>query len=112
MTKISIAFLAAVSLASFGCPKKNGGAESVGKLGDFKERMCACKDKTCSDKVSEDMARWGQEAAKSGADKAVVSEVDAKTLADITQEMTACMTRIMTEAGGTATPAAVTPPVT
>src|SRR5689334_16495901 len=46
MKKISIAFLAAVSLATFGC-KKKGGADVVAKMNEFKDRMCACKDKAC-----------------------------------------------------------------
>jgi hypothetical protein len=57
MKKISIAFLAALSLASFGCKKKGGGAEAVARMTEFKDRMCACKDKACVDKVNDDMTK-------------------------------------------------------
>jgi hypothetical protein len=100
MKKISIAFLAAMSLASFGC-KKKGAGEAIAKMAEFKDKMCACKDKACTEKVSEDMTKWSQEAAKAGGDKeAKVTEDDAKKMAVVTEEMTKCMTKIMTEAAG------------
>jgi hypothetical protein len=108
MKKISIAFLAAMSLASFGCPKKTGGGDAIAKMSEFKDRMCGCKDKTCSDKVSEDMLKWSQGAAKTGADKSAVNEDEAKKLAAVTEELTKCMTKIMSEAGGAG--AGATPP--
>ncbi|HEY0988304.1 MAG TPA: hypothetical protein VGD80_14675, partial [Kofleriaceae bacterium] len=103
MKKISIAFLAAVSLASFGCKKKGGGSDVVAKMGEFKERMCACKDKACSDKVTEDMGKWSQEQSKASADKeARPNEEDAKKMMAVSDEMNKCLQKILTEAAGAA----------
>ena len=55
---VAIAFLAAASLVSFAGCKKGGGSDAVAKMSDFKDKMCACKDKACVDQVSSDMARW------------------------------------------------------
>jgi hypothetical protein len=43
MNKLAIAFLAAASLASFGC-KKKGGGETVEAMKKYKTELCACKD--------------------------------------------------------------------
>lgn len=43
MNKLAIAFLAATSLASFGC-KKKGGGEAVEAMKKYKTELCACKD--------------------------------------------------------------------
>jgi hypothetical protein len=112
MKKISIAFLAAMSLASFGC-KKGGAGQAIAKMGEFKDKMCACKDKACTEKVTEEMTKWGQEQAKGGDKDAKVSEEDTKKMAAVTEEMTKCMTKIMTDAAGApggAPPAGGTPP--
>ncbi len=69
MTKLSIAFLAAVSIASFGCKKKGGAGEAMAKMGEFKDKMCACKDKKCADEVQDKMNKWSAENAKSAGDK-------------------------------------------
>ncbi len=69
MSKITIAFLAAVSIASFGCKKKGGAGEAMAKMGEFKDKMCACKDKKCADDVQDQMNKWSAENAKSAGDK-------------------------------------------
>ena len=107
MKKISIAFLAAMSIASFGC-KKKGGGDALAKMTEFKDKMCKCADKACTDKVTEEMTKWGQDMAKEAGDKpAAPSEDDAKKLASITEEMTKCMTKAMM--AGAPTPPAPTP---
>ena len=69
MSKLTIAFLAAVSIASFGCKKKGGAGEAMAKMGEFKDKMCACKDKKCADDVQDQMNKWSAENAKSAGDK-------------------------------------------
>jgi hypothetical protein len=103
MKKISIAFLAAMSLASFGCPNKKTAGDGIAKMTEFKDSMCACKDRACTERVTEEMTRWGQEQAKAGADKDVkMSEEDMKKSAALSEEMGKCMTKILTEAAGAA----------
>src|SRR5262249_35272780 len=98
MQKISIAFLAAVALASFGC-KKKGGGDLVAKYTEFKDRMCACKDKGCADKVNDDMRNWTQ---ANGDKEGKASEEDAKKMAAVSDELNKCMQKIMTDAAGAA----------
>jgi hypothetical protein len=101
MQKISIAFLAAMSLASFGCPKKSSSGDAVVKQTEFRDRMCACKDRACAEKVTEDLTRWGQEQAKASGDKIIkMSDDDIKKSTAVSGEMSACMTKILAEVGG------------
>jgi len=99
MSKLMFAFVATLSLASFGCKKKGGGAagEAVAKMEGFQKSMCDCKDKACADKVNEDMAKWGTEMAKTmGAAKDEKPDPDlAKKSADVMTKYTECMTKLM-----------------
>jgi hypothetical protein len=93
MEKASIALLAAVSLAVFGCHKHKDD-ESVARMTEFKNRMCACKDKACSDQVSNELSRWSQAQAKSDGDKAESPSEEDPRLEAVTDEMTRCMLRL------------------
>ena len=113
MNKITIAFLAAVSLASFGCKKKGGGAgEAMAKMGEFKDKMCACKDKGCADKVQDDMNKWSAENAKNAGDKPEKpDEATMKKMTEVGQAYGECMAKAMSGGGdmagsGSAAPAA------
>ncbi|HEY0482570.1 MAG TPA: hypothetical protein VGD37_33845 [Kofleriaceae bacterium] len=101
MNKIAIAFLAAASLASFGCKKKGGG--DMAAFEKHVDAVCACKDQACVDKENADYAKANPppsdpEAAKKMAEDPKAVEAG-KRLGD-------CMTKIMTAntppAGGTA----------
>jgi hypothetical protein len=98
MMKISIAFVAALSLAGFGCHKNNGDADKAGaiaKLTELKNKMCACTDKTCSDKVSAELAAWGQEHEKSDGDKpASPGDKDSEKLEALKEETASCLLKI------------------
>jgi hypothetical protein len=103
MTKLSIAFLAAVSIASFGCKKKGGAGEAMAKMSEFKDKMCACKDKKCADEVQDSMNKWSAENAKNAGDKA--EKPDEKTMKEMQEVGTKygeCMAKAM--GGGDATP--------
>ncbi|HEX8110972.1 MAG TPA: hypothetical protein VF516_24735, partial [Kofleriaceae bacterium] len=110
MTKISIAFLAAMSLAGFGCHKNKGDADKAGaiaKLTELKNKMCACKDKTCSDKVSAELAAWGQEYDKPDVDKpASPDEKDSEKLEALKEETASCLLKIEVPSGAGAPGAA------
>jgi hypothetical protein len=99
MNKLTISFVAAMSLLAFaGCKKKGGAAgEAVAKMEGFQKSMCDCKDKACADKVNEDMTKWGTEMAKTaGAAKDEKPDPDlAKKSADIMTKYTECMTKLM-----------------
>jgi hypothetical protein len=101
MNKLMIGFVAALSLASFGCKKKGGAGEAVAKMEEFQKKMCDCKDKACADKVNEEMTKWGTEMAKSAGkgDEKPDPEI-AKKSADIMTKYTECMTKLMMAGAG------------
>ena len=108
MTKLSIAFLAAVSVASFGCKKKGGAGEAMAKMTEFKDKMCACKDSKCATGVQEEMTKWSQEMAKNAGDKKPepMSEDDQKKYTEATTKMAECAQKAMSaDAGGGTAPA-------
>jgi hypothetical protein len=99
MKKMTIAFAAALALASFGgCKKKGGAGEAMAKMGEFKDKMCKCSDKACADKVTEEMTKWSQDMAKTADKEAKVSEEDTKKMQEVTEEFTKCATKAMTAA--------------
>jgi hypothetical protein len=106
MQKFMIAVVAAASLFTIGCKKKGGGGDTVAKMEEFQKKMCDCKDKACSDKVNEEMTKWGTEMAKTaGADKDAKPDPElAKKSADIMTKYTECMTKNMMAGAGSAEP--------
>lgn len=109
MTKISITFLAAMSLALSGCHKNKGDADQAGaiaKLTELKGKMCACKDKTCSDKVSDEYSRWSQAQAKSDGDKPGSPGEQDKQMEELTEELTQCLLKLEVPSKGSAAEAA------
>lgn len=103
MTRTSIAFLAAISLAGFGCHKNKSDADKAGaiaRLTELKNQMCACKDKTCSDKVSAQLAEWGQVYDKPDLDKpASPGEKDSEKLEALKEETASCLLKIEVPGG-------------
>ena len=105
MKNLSIAFLAAASLFTVGACKKKGGGdagEAMAKMSEFKDQMCACKDKACADKVTESYTKWGTDmAAKAGANKDMKPDPEmAKKMGEVTQAYTECATKAMMAGAG------------
>ena len=106
MNKLSIAFLAAMSLAAVGCRKDKGG-EAIAKMTELKRKMCACKDKACSEKVSEELAQWDQAQEKAAGDKPVsLSGEDAEKMEAVKEEISACLLKLEVPGGSGAAGAA------
>ncbi len=106
MNKIAIAFLAATSLASFGCKKKGGAGEAMEMMKGYKTALCACKDhdtdcgKKATDAYQKSMADW---AAKNAGDKADTSAKPDPDMEKVTTEVADCSKRVMTpDMGGAA----------
>ena len=82
MKNLTIAFIATASLFAVGACKKKGGGdagEAVAKMTEFKDQMCACKDKACADKVKEEFMGWVMKNAALGnefADAVVKRELE------------------------------------
>jgi len=84
--KISLVFLAVVSLASLSCDKPRG-ADVVAKMTEFKDRICACKDRACVTKVNDDMMKWSSEVSKAGK---TGTEEETKKVVALSEEMSKC----------------------
>ncbi|HET7501078.1 MAG TPA: hypothetical protein VFK02_08750, partial [Kofleriaceae bacterium] len=89
--------LLVASLALVGACKKAGGGEALARMTEFKDRMCACKDKACTDQVTQEMTRWASEHKAGEAGKP--SEEEQKKVAALTADITKCMTKYMTAPG-------------
>ncbi len=105
MNKIAIAFLAAASLASFGCKKKGGAGEAMEMMKKYKADLCACKDhdldcgKKATDAYQKSMADW---AAKNAGEKADTSAKPEPEMEKLTTEVADCSKRVMTPDMGAA----------
>ena len=80
-------------LAALGCGKKDG--DSVARLTEIKRKMCACQDKACSEKVSEELVQWSQEQEKSAGDRpASRSENDTEKMETIKEAIARCLLKL------------------
>jgi hypothetical protein len=110
MKNLTIAFLAAASLMSFGCKKKGGAGEAMAKMGEFKDKMCACKDKKCADDVQDQMNKWSAESAKNAGDKPEKpDEKTMKEMQDVGTKYGECMAKAMSGGGSADTGSAAKP---
>jgi len=118
MNKIAIAFLAATSLASFGCKKKGGSGEAMEMMKTYKTSLCACKDHdtACGTKATDAYQKATSDyATKNPGDKTDTSAKPDPDMEKLTTEVAECSKRVMTPdtaaAGGAAGGAAAgTPP--
>jgi hypothetical protein len=104
MKNLTIVFMAAAALASFGCKKKGGAGDAMAKMSEFKDKMCACKDKKCADEVQDAMNKWSAENAKSAGDKKpeAPDEKTMKEMQEVGTKYGECMAKAMS-GGDTAT---------
>ena len=65
-------------------------AEAIDRLGEFADDMCACTDRTCADRVSQDMTRWSMELSKTHEDlRPTEDEMEEASL--VTERLSKCM---------------------
>jgi hypothetical protein len=90
MTKLMFACVAALALTA--CPhKSNDSAAALSKMGEFKDKMCACKTPACATDVTNEMATWSQAMAKEHGDKAsAMSAEETKKFTAVSQELAKC----------------------
>jgi hypothetical protein len=78
------------------CSKSgSGAAAAIAKANEFKDKMCACKDKACVDQVSAELAKWSAEHKSAAGDK--VSDDDQKKLTASNDDLTKCMSRLASD---------------
>lgn len=68
---------------------------AIQTLDVFKNRMCACQDKACADKVNTDMTTWGQAIANDPAMQAKPTEEEARRATEIATQYGECMTKLL-----------------
>ena len=109
MTKLMFACVAALALTA--CPhKSNDSAAALSKMGEFKDKMCACKTPACATDVTNEMATWSQAMAKERGDKApAMSAEETKKFTAISQELAKCSADAAKVAAPEATPTPVAP---
>jgi len=69
-------------------------AAAMTKMTEFKDKMCACKDKACADGVQKDMMAWSTDAMKDAANMKMSPE-DTKKMTDVAKGMSDCMVAAM-----------------
>jgi hypothetical protein len=111
MRKISM-FAAGVLLA-IGCGKKDPVDKAIAGLEDWKNKMCACKDKACVDKVHEDYKKWENDTLEpmmKGLDEKNIDKGKMEKGDKLDQERKECRRKFSEPAEGAAPPAGDTPP--
>ncbi len=111
MKNIGWLFAVAVALASSsGCKKK--GDDVMGKMGEFKERMCACKDKDCVMGVQKELKEF-ESANKDLKEGKTFSDEDMRKFVEYGHDIAQCATKAgggdMMMGGGSAAAPAPTP---
>jgi hypothetical protein len=66
----------------------------------FTDRMCACADTACAQKVNEDMTAWASRMAEDTKQPVQISEDEQKRYTEIGVRMGECMQQVMNAAPG------------
>jgi len=110
MRKLSM-FAVGIALA-IGCGKKDPVDEVINGLSSWKDKMCACKDKACADKVHEDYKKWENDVLEpkmKGMDEKKIDKSKMEKGDKLDDERKACRRKFNEPEGGAAPPAAPTP---
>jgi len=79
-------------------------AAAFAKMEQFRDQMCACKDATCVQGVSDAMTVWAQQMAKDNRADVKVNDADAKRMAEIASKLSDCMSAAITAGPGSGGP--------
>jgi hypothetical protein len=88
-------------------PEPGSFDEVMGKMGEFRDKMCVCSDKTCADAVTDEMTKWSVDLSKridKHARDAKPNEDQIKQMTSVTEEFSRCMTSAMTAGSSMGTP--------
>lgn len=98
----NVAPIAPVDAAVDVAPARSAGL--IAKMAQFSDGMCACADRPCVERITQEMTTWGQEMAASYDEHTdrpnQPSEAEMKQMTAIAQRMTKCMMDVMTRAAG------------
>jgi hypothetical protein len=71
----------------------------LGKMSEYRDRMCACHDKACVEQVAADMGAWSEKQAKKyTGHEPVPSDEQKERMAQISAKLGTCMTEATTPA--------------
>ena len=62
---------------------------------EFKDKLCACKDTACVQRVSDEMTKWSQEMAKDAKEPLPMSDEQAREAGQLGEDMAKCMQTAM-----------------
>jgi hypothetical protein len=68
---------------------------AMAEMKGFRDKICACLDAACTQKVSDEMTAWGQEMQKKLGDKPKFSDEQMKDLQAVGQQMGECMMKTL-----------------
>ncbi len=97
------AFVVSGLILLAGCPDKNNPERqirmAVVKMSEYADKMCACKDKACADRVNEELTRWSTEMARDAGQVRdhKPDEEAMKKMVDAGTRYGECMTKVMGE---------------
>ncbi len=69
-------------------------AEAIEKLGEFADDICACTDRTCADRVSQELTQWSMDLQRDHADLKP-SEEEMEEASHVTERLSKCMMAAM-----------------
>jgi hypothetical protein len=78
-------------------PDLGGGMDDAPeKMREMSDRMCACRDKACADRVQDEFTKWGTEMARNAeVDVGAQNDEDTKQIAEAMKSYNDCMTKAM-----------------
>jgi len=98
------ALAAVVVLATPACKKRSETGEALATFRAYQEQMCACRDKTCADRVTADLQRWSDEMARNEREPAPPDETQLKQLQEVGTKLGECLTKLMGQGDAPAPP--------
>ncbi len=79
-------------------PVSSPAAPAVATLQRFKDEMCKCAERTCADRVVEDLAQWIS-AESQAPNTAPSTEAEMATIGELNEQLAACLQRAMLARG-------------
>ena len=95
VTLATFATLSALVTVRLLRPKEDPFKQVMAQFTVYSDHMCACRDKACVDKVTDEMTRWSQEMAKEDPKPPHMSEDQIKAATAIGERMGTCMQSAM-----------------
>jgi hypothetical protein len=80
------------------CGKKDGAgggpAKALAKMTEFKDRLCACKDKACADAVSQELSKWMSDVASTGPKSEAPTKEQEEKMGDVAKQLGECSAKL------------------